>query len=459
MIAPMDWFFERLIGAGSAPYLATCDRIYTYADLIEAIELAAKTARSAGIKSGDGVALVTDHSLAGIAWLLALARERTIVTPIATGVAEEIELRLKEVAGDWRVDFSDEGQATVSRGQTGAARSDPILQTLRDATRAGLILFSSGSSGRPKAMVHDFETLLDSYRTKRPRALTILLFLMFDHIGGLNTLLHALASGLCVAVPPSRNPEEVAALIASRRVNVLPATPTFLNLLLLSGAPARHDLSSLRVISYGTEPMPEALLGRLRAAFPKVRFIQTFGTSETGILQTTSESSSSTAMKLDDANTETRVVDGELWIRSKTQVLGYLNHGMDRFTEDGWFQTGDLVDVRADGFLRIVGRRTEVINVGGQKVLPGEVETVLLQMPEIADCTVYGEPNAITGQAVAAQVVLATGVGAADIKARMRAHCRGKLEAFKTPIRLRVVERTAFGERFKKSRGVTGSGR
>ena len=156
--------------------------------------------------------------------------------------------------------------------------------------------------------------------------------------------------------------------------------------------------------------MPESLLNRIKAAFPDTALIQTFGTSETGISQTISRSSSSTLIKFDDPNTEYKIVEGELWLRSKSQILGYLNHEMSRFTEDGWFKTGDLLEPanekEGEGFFRIVGRKQEIINVGGEKVTPSEVESTLLEMPEIADCLVYPETNALTGQIVAAEIVL-----------------------------------------------------
>jgi acyl-coenzyme A synthetase/AMP-(fatty) acid ligase len=261
------------------------------------------------------------------------------------------------------------------------------------------------------------------------------------------------ATGLTIVVPTARDPDAVCALIAKHRVNVLPASPTFLNLILLSGACVRHDLRRLKLVTYGTEPMPEGLLARLKAALPGARFLQTFGTSETGIVRTASKSSTSTLMRIDDPHQEYRIVDGELWLRSGTQILGYLNASSDRFTEDGWFCTGDLVEEADDGYLRIVGRREEIINVGGQKVLPSEVESVLLAMPAIADCAVRGERNAITGQAVVADVVLAPQADPQGIRQQVRRHCRARLERYKVPAKVAVVEKTRFSDRFKKRRG------
>ena len=96
-------------------------------------------------------------------------------------------------------------------------------------------------------------------------------------------------------------------------------------------------------------------------------------------------------------------------MKSKTQVIGYLNSSMENFTDDGWFKTGDLVETD-DAYIKIVGRNKEIINVGGEKVLPNEVEAILLSIDEIADVMVYGEVNIITGQTVVCDVVLETDI-------------------------------------------------
>jgi acyl-CoA synthetase (AMP-forming)/AMP-acid ligase II len=145
-------------------------------------------------------------------------------------------------------------------------------------------------------------------------------------------------------------------------------------------------------------------------------------------------------------------VEGELWLRSKTQILGYLNHDMNQFTDDGWFKTGDVVDVDTEGYLTIRGRGAELINVGGEKVTPSEVENVLLQMPEIADCSVYGEANSITGQNVAARIVATDSYDLKALKRAIKQHCRQNLSAYKVPARITFIEHTEFSERFKKLR-------
>lgn len=169
-------------------------------------------------------------------------------------------------------------------------------------------------------MIHDLSKLIDTYQNKRPKGLVFLLFLMFDHIGVIHTLLSCVAMSAAMVIPESREPEYILNLISKYHINILPVTPTFLNLLLISDAMADHDTSSLRLITYGAEAMPESLLKRLRTALPSVRFLQTFGTSETGIMTTVSKSSDSTILKIADNNAEYKIVNGKLLIKSQNNI-------------------------------------------------------------------------------------------------------------------------------------------
>ncbi len=123
---------------------------------------------------------------------------------------------------------------------------------------------------------------------------------------------------------------------------------------------------------------------------------------------------------------------------------------MDSFTRDGWFKTGDLVEVSEDGYIKIIGRNTEIINVGGQKVLPSEIESVVLSMEEIEDCLAYGEKNLITGQNVVCDVVLKNEIS--NIKLLIRKFCKDKLDNYKIPTKINIIDKINFGDRFKKIR-------
>jgi acyl-coenzyme A synthetase/AMP-(fatty) acid ligase len=442
----MHWLPERIRDFGVRPALAMSDGVCDYARLAELTSGCIDAMDAVGVRSGDSVAIPGDHSPETVARLLACLERGCVAVPM-TGVTPDEAIARRRIARvTWIFDAAGLTPVPVSGDAV------PLLDDLRARGRSGLVLFSSGTSGEPKAMVHDLGVLADAYRDRKPKALAIILFLLFDHIGGLNTLLNGLASGATLVVPRDRNPETVSAMIARHRAAVLPASPTFLNLLLLSGCATRFDLSSLRIITYGTEPMPESLLHRLRETFPGVKFIQTFGTSETGIARTVSKSSDSTLWKFDDPDQEWKIVEGELWLHSKTRALGYLNHSSERFTVDGWFRTGDRVEESGDGFLRITGRLSEIINVGGEKVMPAEVESVILEVPGVNDALVRGEPNPITGNMVVAVVVPEIPGGSDELKRAVRAHCREKLAAYKVPVRVTFVDALEAGSRLKKIR-------
>lgn len=401
------------------------------------------------IKSGEVVAILADYSFVSIALFFALYENKNIIAPITSTSKKEIDGKVKESFSTKIINLENENLVITN---IKSEASHKIINDLQTSKCAGLILFSSGSTGAPKAMIHNLDTLVDSYGDKKQKQINMLVFLMFDHIGGINTMLNILSMNATMIIPQNRNADDICQLIEEYKIAVLPSSPTFLNLILINRSYEKYDLSSLRMITYGTETMPEGLLNRLKAVFSKVKFLQTFGTSETGIAATSSKSSSSTFMKIDDENLEYKIVDNELWLRSKTQILGYLNRSMESFTNDGWFKTGDLVELDNEGFIKIIGRNKEIINVGGQKVLPSEVESVLLGMDEIEDCLVYGEQNAITGQSVSCDVVLKHGIDDSGFKILVRKFCKDKLDNFKIPTRVNVVQKTEFTERFKKSR-------
>lgn len=443
-------YIEKIRAYGDKIALADRGVTYSYARLTDEVDRFVEQWRDM-LHPGAVVALLADYSFISIAAFLALIELKAVVVPITTSVPEEIAERLAIVVPDLEIRISIDGDMQC----TSLAQSDnrhALITRIKLENHAGLILFSSGSTGKPKAMVHDLNNLLDVFVERSERNLVMMVFLMFDHIGGINTLLNSLATGAKLVFTPSRIPEQVCELIEAHGVNVLPASPTFLNLMLISGAQERYSMRSVKMITYGTESMPQNLLERIKSAFPRAKLLQTFGTSETGIAQTSSQSSTSTALKIDDPNLQYKVVDGELWLKSKTQVLGYINASMESFTDDGWFRTGDLVEATDDGYMKIIGRSKEVINVGGEKVLPVEVESVLLQMEGVADCMVYAEPNPITGQSVAADIVVRDGFDPKLVKKELQIFCRDKLDRYKIPARIVLVDKTNYGDRFKKMR-------
>ncbi len=444
----MNWLIEKISEGTDKTAVIFKEKEYSYEMLYQSICKDYGRVKNS-FKSGEVVAIVSDYSFASISLFFALQENHNIIVPITTKVQTEIDDRIAVAGCDYIISIEDDEWSFEKREHSDEPHQ--LVASLQNEVHAGLILFSSGSTGKPKAMIHNLDNLIDTYKDKRGKRLVFLIFLMFDHIGGLNTLLNCLSMNVAMVFPETREPDHVAHLIEKYKVNILPASPTFLNLMLIGECPARFDLTSLRMITYGTEPMPESLLVKLKDAFPRVKFLQTFGTSETGISATSSYSSTSTFLKIDDPNTEYKIINGELWLRSKTQIMGYLNSSMERFTDDGWFKTGDMVEEK-DGYIKIIGRNSDIINVGGEKVLPSEVESVLFQMPHVNDCVVYGENNPITGQMVVAKVLYDEDIKLSELKKMVVEFCKEKLTRYKIPAKVIKMSESEFTERFKKKR-------
>jgi acyl-CoA synthetase (AMP-forming)/AMP-acid ligase II len=133
-------------------------------------------------------------------------------------------------------------------------------------------------------------------------------------------------------------------------------------------------------------------------------------------------------------------------------MLGYLN-APDPFTADGWFNTEDLVEVDGE-YLKFLGRESDVINVGGAKVYPAEIESVIQEMDNVAEAAVYSEVNAIIGNIVCVKVRLIEQELHSKFVRRLRSYCSERLERFKVPIRVVITDRSQHSGRFKKVRQV-----
>lgn len=426
---------------GEALFLSNENGTWTYADLANSM----KSCENALKKIRPGVCLIEgDYSVNSVSWLISGLAFGWRMVPVVSTNPSIIATR-KNIAGathrvsnntDWIVE---------------SLNSNISTPTDLDIDESGVILFSSGTTGEPKAICKNIDLKLADVRNLKAKSLSMGLLLLFDHIGGLNTLLSGLRKSAHLIAPLERSPRVLARLIETHAVRVLPCSPTFLNMMYLDGVFDEFDFKSLRLVTYGTERMPDELLKRLSAMHPRIKFMQTFGTSEIGIVQTKSLSSSSTFFTIDDPSVEWKVVDKELWLRSNSQISGYLNT-KEKVIDDGWFKTGDLVDLRDDGYFKIVGRKKEVINVGGEKVLPGEIEDLLMSIDQVIDCTAFSVPNVITGQAVGVRVVTTKGIDVKELKRNIRQFSRAKMESFKVPAKIIFEEDLKHTERFKKER-------
>jgi acyl-coenzyme A synthetase/AMP-(fatty) acid ligase len=438
---------ERLKGAAEETAIVWRDDATSYQRLRELIAGARDLLTAEGVQPGAVVTVIGDYSPGAIAVELAVFELGCVLVPLR----HDDETRHDELCAiaetEWIVTFDGEDSASVRR--TGAEARNPLLTRLAEEGRPGLILFSSGTSGEPKGAVHDVTQLLTKFdRPARP--ISMLAFLLFDHVGGVNTMLHALLHGGSLVTVETRSPDAVGEAIEKHGVEILPTSPTFINLFLLSGADQRFDVSSLRVISYGSEPMPEFTLKNLRARLPQVKLHQTYGMTELGIPVSKSRSSDSLWMKFTGEGCDYRVRDGMLEVRTNTAMLGYLN-APNPFTEDGWLITGDAVEVDGE-WIHVLSRRSELINVGGQKVVPIEVESVLEEMDGVEEAVVAAEPSPITGHLVRATVRLSSDESSQEFRRRLRRHCRERLPRYMVPQKVVLSDVPLRSDRHKKQR-------
>lgn len=423
------------------------NKIYNYQWLLDRIRHWQDVINSENINQGKITVLEADFSPNSIALFLALIEQGCIIVPLASSIEANKSAFIKIAQGE--VSFIVKKNETVKMVELPNTANHKLYKKLKQSKHPGLVLFTSGSAGKPKAVVHDFVGLLKKFRLRKSPA-RILNFLLFDHWGGLNTMFHTLSNGGTIITVRGRNPDEICETIEKHQVEILPTSPTFLNLLLLSESYKKFNFSSLKVISYGTEPMPPSTLKRLKEVFPGTKLLQTYGLIEVGVLRTMSKSDDSLWLKFGGEGFQTRVVDGILQIRAPSAMLGYLN-APSPFTEDGWFITDDSVEVD-DEYIKILGRKSEIINVGGEKVYPTEVENVIQEMENVAEVSVYGEKNPITGNIVCAKVRLLNDEEQNTFALRLKKHCRKKLANYKVPVKVFITHDPHYSKRYKKKR-------
>ena len=337
-----------------------------------------------------------------------------------------------------------------------------------------LVLYTSGSTGRPKGALLSHAAVDFAQRSWAGpvMALTaddvVLAALPLSHSFGLNgALLAPLLAGAAIRLVERFVAEDVAALLVAERVTVLPAVATMFRRLL--DVPKFSGGKALRLGVSGAAPCPWELAQEWRAR-TGVRIVRGYGMTE---LFRPLSYRAADATDLPDAvgravpGVEARVVDddgaplaagevGELWIRSPAVMNGYL--GAPEETRavlgDGWFRTGDLASIDADGWVRIAGRKRERILRGGHSVFPREVEAVLLAHPDVVEAAVVGVPHAELGEEVAAFVVTRAGSRAeAD---ELIAFCRERLAGYKYPRLLTLLSalpRSATGKILKGKLG------
>ena len=300
------------------------------------------------------------------------------------------------------------------------------------------VLFTSGTTGAPKMVTHSLAGLTGAIAPARHEDIVWGTFYDIRRYGGLQILLRALIGGSSLIL--SEAGEAVADFLARLGpVTHLTGTPSHWRRALMS--PAIHKIAP-RYVRLSGEIADQAVLDSLKAQFPNAAIGHAYASTEAGVgFEVTDGLEGFPAEFITRSGpVEMRVADGSLVLRSPRTANDYVG-GMERLKNDGWVDTGDLVVQRGQRYY-FAGRRGGIINVGGLKINPEEVEAVINRHPGVALSRVSGRRNPITGAIVVAEVVLADAANDnATFRDSLLALCREQLPAFKVPAMVRFVKK------------------
>jgi acyl-CoA synthetase (AMP-forming)/AMP-acid ligase II len=346
----------------------------------------------------------------------------------------------------WVAVIDDSGEAR--------ALAAPEAPPIAEPGTAIVTLLTSGTTGPAKAANHTWATLAAPVRRDPRYADTRwLCAYALNMYAGTQVLLQAALNGAVLVIASSPEPDVVAATLAREGVTHASGTPTFWRRLLLFGPRSELTACRLQQITLGGEAVPQDLLDQLAAVFPHTRLVHIYASTELGRLFTVVDRRegfpAEYLVRNPEAGIELSVRDGELHARSHNAMRGY--DGEPSLPTGDWQATGDLVEQRDDRIL-FRGRRTDVINVGGRKVLPASVEAVLRSVPGVVDVRVYGKRSSLVGQLVAADIVLAADHAEADVRRDIARLARAQLAEHEVPRLLRTVPFIAHNDALKISR-------
>ncbi len=339
------------------------------------------------------VAIIGDFDSFSIACTLKLLSMGNIVVPLTEDTESQHDYFLRESQATFLIK-----NKTLLKVEKSEQILNPHSQQLLKFKKGGIVFFSTGTTGKPKAILHSLENFLKPYRERKKPHRSIG-FLVFDHIGGFNTLFHLLFNSGTIYRTKTRGIDEILGLIKKHNLTLLPTTPTFLRLLICHPLFPKNIPECLKVISYGTEIMHKSTLEILTKNLPNIIFKQTYGMSEIGILPVRSKASDSTKITIKrDENIDWRIEkDSTLSIKSNLSMVCYLNADSP-FDEKGWLNTGDIVSTKDNFYFEIIGRKKNFINVGGLKVLPSEIENIANNYDGVLRSKAEGICNPITGE-------------------------------------------------------------
>jgi len=452
--------------APARPAASLGDAVLTHGGLDAAASRIASALRERGAARGERVLAFADTSLETLALFAGTSRAGLVFAPLDARLSEGEARVLAEVARPhWIVADATrvEAASTAARavgaqvavlGRLGdEARPDALLADRTPAaapeegalreTDPHVMFFTSGSTGRPKAVVLSHRaSFLRSFQGvfRDAPEISVCMFPLF-HMAGFTLALAAWQTRGELALVAQASAEALLEAIARRRGTRFYGIPSVWHRILAADL-SRYDLSSLRELDTGTSATPIELIQALKARFPGTVTRIYYGSTEVGAAATLPDADALRkpgSVGLPSPGVDLRLAeDGEVQVRSAFLMDGYFEDpaATAEALRDGWFHTGDLGELDAEGYLSVTGRKKDVIRTGGESVTPGEVEAALARHPRVAEVAVVGVPDVQWGEVVCAVVVPS---GSAPSLAELQQHCEGELAPFKRPRRLELV--------------------
>ena len=386
------------------------------------------------------VALELSDSVNALTWILALDGFSEVVFLVPAS------LQVSEGYGHLKQQFQANLTVTESLARETMASAQEEYSDgnsrpeVRYATR--WVLATSGTTGTPKLIEHSTDSLTKTCKADVDRGKDFVWGLVFDpfRFAGLQVVLQALASGSkLVLCNRMESLASQATFFRDSYANALSATPTYWRKLLMSGALQGHFF---RQITLGGEPADQSVLNALKSAFPSARVAHIYASTEAGVgFSVTDGLAGFPKRYLDEgvAGNELRIGDSGTLLVKPEKHTPASSGGASLANDEGFIDTGDLVEIR-DGRVHFLGRDSGAINVGGNKVIPEEVESVIREVEGVGEVLVKPKGSGVMGQLVTAEIQpLSSVADKAVLKKAIIAHCRGRLEKYKVPALIRFV--------------------
>ena len=451
-----------------APAVVAGDRRLSWAELDAAVDRAAAGFTAHGLSADDRVAVQLPNGLDWLRAALGALRAGLVVVPVNTAYTDpELEYVLTDSGAALLVTSADRAPVAGVPVSVGPPEADgPVPEVAVDPAAPSFLAYTSGTTGRPRGAILTAAAL----RANQEQCLAmtppvvreddrVLLVLPLFHVYGLNAGFGLVAAtGACAVLQATFDPRSSLALMAEERVTAVPGAPPMYQAWLAAADAVGDDalrggFAAMRMASSGAAPLPEDVWAAMRdragvtvwegygltEASPVVASTLATGRAKPnciggplpGVELVLRDTAASEDAHGGHADEDLEEGPGEIWVRGANLFAGYWPDGADGPGADGWLGTGDLAYRDADGDLHLVDRRSDLILVSGFNVYPAEVERVLDAHPAVAESAVIGVPDARTGAAVRAVVVVRPGEQLTFEE--LQAHAAGSLARYKVP--------------------------